>query len=201
MGESRSESVRKAFDQNAKVYADKFHDQSAYLPAVARFADGLNKHPKIVELGCGPGNLSRLVVDKCQPSSYSGVDLAPNMIELFKARFPNFEGSVSSIQAYTLPEKFDAIVLGFCLPYLNPEEVQDLFKRVFAGLTNNGKVYLSWILGDNHSKLSTSSDGEHQLMMYYYSHGFITDIQEKYGFELEYQEIINEDVVLVWRKN
>ncbi len=85
----------------------------------------------------------------------------------------------------TLNNKFDAIVCGFCLPYLAETDVTQLIKDSFQLLHHAGLIYISIIEGDySQSKLETSSDGQDSMFVHYYNEAFMTSAFEANHFSI-----------------
>lgn len=196
-----SDQLKAVFGKNAEVYAEKFADQSAFQESIDFFCAHIKSNPIVLELGCGPGNLSAYILDKVNPASFTGLDVAPEMIELFQKRFPTHNAVVGDINSFSFEHPLDAIIAGFCVPYLSEVELRSLVKKMKNALTINGLCYWSWILGNNESKTTKSSDGKHQLLMHYYSYEFMKSLFEGSGFEvLNYQEV-GEDGVFILQKS
>ena len=100
MSRQYTNQLKTVFGKNAKVYAKKFSDQSAFAKSIQLFCEHLKSTPIILELGCGPGNLSAYILEKVNPASYTGIDVASEMIDLFQKRFPNHKGLVRDINSY-----------------------------------------------------------------------------------------------------
>ena len=72
----------------------------------------------ILEIGCGPGNITKYLLSKRPDFNIFGIDIAPNMIELSKINNPKANFAVmDSRNISTIETKYDAMVCGFCLLY------------------------------------------------------------------------------------
>lgn len=74
-----------------------------------RFLAPLGSAPRILDLGCGPGEpLARRLCERgCR---VTGVDASPEMIALFRARLPSAETHVADMRGLALGERFDGIL-------------------------------------------------------------------------------------------
>ena len=53
------------------------------------FCDKIEKiNPQVLEIGCGPGNITRYILSKRPDLKIYGIDIAPNMIKLAKENNP-----------------------------------------------------------------------------------------------------------------
>ncbi len=155
----------------ASVYQDKFMDFDLYNDTY----DALIKHlkkpsPNILEIGCGPGNVTRYMLSKRPDFKILGIDIAPNMISLATKNNPYANFKVMDCrQIHGMETQFDAIICGFCLPYLSASERSIFIKNCNHLLLGKGLLYLSFVEGNSvHSGFQTGSSGDR---MYFYYHG------------------------------
>jgi len=161
----------------AKLYENKFMDLDLYNDTYEKFCEILlKKNSKILEIGCGPGNITKYLLAKRPDFDILGTDISPNMIELAKRNCPNaiFE-VLDSRKIEGLKTKFDAIVCGFCLPYLSETDVEKFIVDCNNLLNENGKIYLSFVNGEKaKSGYQKSSSGD-RIYFYYHSLEKITN--------------------------
>ena len=142
------------FNRRANEYQQKYMDFDFYHDTFNTFCELLEKEQtRVLELACGPGNITQYLLNKLPHLSILATDLAPNMVALAKQNNPTIEAQVlDSRDISSLNEKFDAIVSGFCTPYLPRQDVAQLIKDCRIKLTDNGLLYLSTML-DNKERL------------------------------------------------
>lgn len=181
-----SESI-KAFDHLASLYQERFMDFDLYNDSYDFFCDSVKTGgAHVLELGCGPGNITRYILNKRPDLNILGLDLAPNMIALAKQNVPLARFEIMNIKDIgQLDDIYDAIVSGFCMPYLSKEENLNLLKDIQKLLNPNGILYLSTIAGDyDKSAYETSSDGQFKTFVHYYSERDVQNLLEKTGFRM-----------------
>jgi 2-polyprenyl-3-methyl-5-hydroxy-6-metoxy-1,4-benzoquinol methylase len=157
----------------ASVYEEKFMDLDLYNVSYDFICDSVEKiNPKILEIGCGPGNIMRYLLSKRPDFDVFGIDIAPNMIELAKKNNPTASFAVmDSRKINEIQSKFDAIVCGFCLPYLSETDRDKLILDAWNLLKENGLIYLSFVEGDSaKSGFQTASTGDRS---YFYFHDLV----------------------------
>jgi 2-polyprenyl-3-methyl-5-hydroxy-6-metoxy-1,4-benzoquinol methylase len=171
----------------AQLYQDKFMDLDIYNDTYDFVCNCLDKpNPKILEIGCGPGNISKYLISKRPDFDILGIDIAPNMLELAKKNNPtaNF-ALIDSRQISNLLTKFDGIVCGFCLPYLSHSDSKKLISDCSNLLNENGLIYLSFVEGDPiKSDYQVGSSGDR---IFFYFHN-LSEVTEQL-IENNFQEI------------
>ena len=69
----------------AKLYQDKFMDLDLYNDTYDTFCDQVNiRNATILDIGCGPGKITKYLLNKRPDFRIEGIDISPNMIELAK---------------------------------------------------------------------------------------------------------------------
>lgn len=104
---------------------------------------------KELEIGCGPGNITKYLLFKRPDFDILGIDIAPNMIALAKqnnlqARF----ALMDSKEIFAIKTKFAGIVCGLCIPYLSPADNEKLISDANNLLNENRLIYLSFVEGN-----------------------------------------------------
>lgn len=140
----------KRFDEFAEEYATRFSDIDSYKSSIDKFCDLIiSDRPKILELACGPGNVTRYVKNRLPECEYVAIDLAPKMIEIGKQQVKGVDFWVMDVRDIsTFDTKFDAIMCSFCLPFLSGTDACTLIADCSEKLVKNGVIYISTMEGD-----------------------------------------------------
>ena len=73
------------FDKHAQEYEQRFMDVSLYADTLDLFCDSLAKEDaSVLELACGPGNITRYLINKLPNLKVLATDLSFTMLELAK---------------------------------------------------------------------------------------------------------------------
>lgn len=153
----------------ASLYQDKFMELDLYNDTYDFICNSIDKpNAKLLEIGCGPGNITKYLIAKRPDFDIFGIDIAPNMIELARQNNPTAHFAVmDSRQINNLDSTYDGIVCGFCLPYLSQTETNELIANSYDLLNENGLLYLSFVEGDpDKSDFKAGSGGR----VYFYYH-------------------------------
>lgn len=178
----------KLFDQKAQLYQEKYMDVSLYHDSFDTFCEKIkNQGAKVLEIACGPGNITQYLLQKRPDFQLLGTDLAPKMLQLAKLNNPTAEFQLLNAKKICeLGEKFDAIMCGFCLPYLSKEETQILIEDASHILQERGFLYISTMEDDYAAsgwKGPSSGEGE-KIYMYYHQEDYLTEALKKSGFSI-----------------
>ncbi len=180
------EETFKTWNNIASLYQDKFMQLDLYNDTYDYICNSVTKpKAKLLEIGCGPGNITKYLLSKRPDFDIFGIDIAPNMIELAKKNNPTASFAViDSRQINHLETKYDGIIGGFCLPYLSHTESNELIANAYDLLNENGLIYLSFVEGDPaESNFKVGSGGR----VYFYFHNL--DDLKKQLIKTEFDEI------------
>lgn len=173
------------FNKNALLYQSRFMDVSLYADCLDHFCKHLPSGGNVLELACGPGNITRYLLDQRPDLKVLATDIAPNMLELAKVNSPGAEFQLLDCRDLSsITETYDGILCGFCLPYLSEEESARLIRSCEAILKPGGILYLSCMEESEHyqSGIKMSSTGD-KVYMYYHSARFLRDTLTDAGFQ------------------
>ncbi|ABZ77355.1 Methyltransferase type 12 [Shewanella halifaxensis HAW-EB4] len=174
------------FDKLAQRYQDKYMDLAMYIDTFEPFINALPKQDaRVLELACGPGNITRYLLSLRPQLSILATDLAPKMLILAQHNNPLADVALlDSRELNMLNERFDAIMCGFCLPYLSPHEALALIDDASQRLTANGVFYLSTMEGsDQAPREDISGDGE-KMYTYFHRGADLVSALESAGFSI-----------------
>lgn len=173
------------FNKLAEQYQDKYMDFDFYVDTFETFCELVQPDAEILEVACGPGNITRYLLNRSPSFRITGIDLAPNMIKLARVNNPSAEFQVmDSRDISTIDRQYDAILSGFCCPYLSREDVAKFIADARRLLRPAGILYLSTMEDDNgKSGFQTSSAGD-QVYIHYHSAEMIHRHLDLNGFEV-----------------
>lgn len=181
-------SPEEIFNNCAVQYQEKFMDFDLYHDTFIYFLKAIEKkNASILEIGCGPGNITKFLLNKKPNLKVLGIDIASNMIELAKENVPSAAFRVLDCKKInSLNHQFDAVLCGFTLPYLNKEEAKELIKDSSKIINKNGILYIS-TMEDEYEKsklISSSIDKNSALFTYYHQENYLSEELIKYDFKI-----------------
>jgi trans-aconitate 2-methyltransferase len=136
--------------------ADFDHGIRTLLPRYDEMLDALTRclpssSRYILELGCGTGEVSLKVLERCPQAQIIALDYSPRMLEFAqnKITVAGYEHRWTGIQAdfgewamnpdqFNLPREFDACVSSLAIHHLQDEMKLKLFERITSSLKQDG---------------------------------------------------------------
>ena len=182
----------------ASVYQDKFMDLDFYHDTYDKFCQLIEKNnPTIFEIGCGPGNITKYILSKRQDFQIEAIDIAPNMIKLAEAYVSAARFSVMYCREIgSLATKYDAVIAGFCMPYLSKEDNKKFLKDCSELLNKGGIFYFSTIKGDYRNSGYVAGSTGDECYVYYYDEEYLRRELQQNNFslvELQYKHFPKAD--------
>ncbi len=173
------------FDKYAALYASKYMNVELYAPDLDLFCENLPEHPTVLELACGPGNITSYLHNKRTDMEIFATDLAPAMISVARDNVPSAKfGLLDCRNIKSLDSTYDAIVFAFGIPYLSAEEVEKFVSDSTTVLKSNGLLYISFMAGKySDSGWNTGSQGD-KIYLYYHDEEQIRRLLEANGYEV-----------------
>lgn len=112
--------VATAFDRDRKRLAG----EESYLREALSGREGV--HVRVLDLGCGSGEpIARTFIES--DCHVTGVDAAPAMLAICRARFPSATWIEHDMRTLSLGRRFDAIVAWDSFFHLGPDEQRGMF--------------------------------------------------------------------------
>jgi 2-polyprenyl-3-methyl-5-hydroxy-6-metoxy-1,4-benzoquinol methylase len=167
-------------------------DQGMYADALTFFVRHLpGLYPQVLDVACGPGNITRYICNQRPDIQATGIDLAEKMLEL--ARQNNPKAHFESLDARDIDQlglTFHGIILGFILPYLSKEETAFLIQKCAENLCPEGVLYLS-TMEDAYEKsgyILPSSGVGPAVYTHYHEAAALRKILSGQGFQVMFED-------------
>lgn len=168
--EDRYIETHKTWNNIAQLYEEKFMEVELYNDTYKRFCDLLSRpDASVLEIGCGPGNITRHILDFNPKLKVLATDISKNMIHLAKKNNPEVEIQILDCRDLeTINSKFDGIICGFTIPYLSKLDCLKLFSDCSSLLTEEGVLYISFVSGDYEKSDFISGSSGNRTYFYYH---------------------------------
>jgi 2-polyprenyl-3-methyl-5-hydroxy-6-metoxy-1,4-benzoquinol methylase len=181
---NKNEIAVHVFDKCAEDYEQKYMDVSKYHDTFDLFCKNMPNDAAVLDIACGPGNVTKYLLEKRPDLQILGIDLSSNMVALAEKNNPLATFQVMDCrQISTLSQQYDGIVCAFFLPYLSKREALELIKDATQLLKPNGVLYLS-TMEDKYEKSTwkKGSTGD-KIYMHYHEASYLSLEIIKNGYE------------------
>jgi 2-polyprenyl-3-methyl-5-hydroxy-6-metoxy-1,4-benzoquinol methylase len=176
--EERYIETHESWNNVAQLYEEVFMDVEIYNDTYETFCKLLPKKTSdVLEVGCGPGNITRQILHLNPELRILATDISRNMIDLAKKNNPDINVRVLDCRELnTLGKKFDGVICGFTIPYLAKEDLSNLIANCSKTLNDDGILYLSYVEGDHKESGYISGSTGDRTYFYYYSFKLIKEL-------------------------
>lgn len=99
---------------------------------------------KVLDLGCGTGNISKGVKKRFPHAQITCVDLAENMIQLAESKLTSYsdiEFKIADFRDLEFREEYDAVISSLALHHLQPAEQKLFYLKIREFLKEEGVFY------------------------------------------------------------
>ena len=188
----------KAYDNNAVEFTSRFMDLSLYKKSFENYTEFLHNDDTVLDLGCGPGNVSSFLLNSNPSLKITGIDLSEKMIELAKQNVSKAYFIIDDIRNIQnrFTQKFNHIIASFCLPFLYDDEAKKFINDCSLLLKTGGYMYLSTMMGKGYQfEIPSFSKGD-EMFFNYYSKEFLEDCFNKNSLSIvqySVQDYFNKD--------
>lgn len=168
-----SKQVASIFNEHASSYATRFADQRLYHEAFNCFLSLLPKYATVLDLGSGPGNVAKYLLNKSSSiQSYIAIDLAEDMLQLAAEIDPRIQTvccNALDVSSYVEHLPDSGIIASFCAPYWKDEELNQWIQEITQASNSETVLYFS-VMSDELEKsgIKTNSHGQQLWMNFYH---------------------------------
>ncbi len=172
--------TKKNFNESAQDYFEKYADLENYNESLNQFCQELPLNSKVLELACGPGNITQYLFKQRPDLKILATDFAEEMLKIAKRENPSIETmELDLLELEKVDSRFDGIICGFGLPYISKEEAIDFIQVAKTKLHSGGVLYLSTM-----EDFYANSSVEKGMNYYFHEKEYLLKAMEKAGFEI-----------------
>jgi trans-aconitate 2-methyltransferase len=207
-----------ATKEQVKEYYDTFKEHQKQLGINIRHrtifknlkSAGLKPNSNVLEIGCGIGTVSNLILKFITEGSFVGLDISPesiNMAKNFNAFHKKAEFMVNDMSNFTHKTKFDFVVFPDVLEHIPVEQHANIFETVSKLTTPDAVIlinipepnYLNWVRENDPKKLQIidQSLSMQDLLNNVYPYGFKLYSMNPYSLHYD----VNDYLSIVLKKN
>ena len=100
---------------------------------------------KIIDLGCGTGNLAQKIITAYPNASVTCIDMAENMLKMAKAKLKrkrNVNFWLGDIRNFDYSGKYDVIVASMVLHHIEKKDKFRFYRKLYNALSRGGVFYV-----------------------------------------------------------
>lgn len=172
-----------SYNQCAARFNELYHDNGGYQDFIQKFSDFLTERAVILDLGCGPGNVSKFLSQQGKGYQIIGVDLSTGMLEIAKRNVPEQTFMVGDIRYLEFKRQFDGIIASFSIIHLDTVETTKLFGDCYNLLKDGGYFYISF-MADGCSGFETTNFSDNEIYFNYLIPEEIVNVLENTGYQI-----------------
>ncbi len=113
----------------------------------------IKKPASIIDIGCGPGNSTKVLRQKWPEAKIVGLDSSSRMIEKARRDFPDMEWITGDAADFPFQQKYDIVFSNAAVQWMPNHEV--ILPRLFETVENNGVLAVQ-VPANNESPLHKS---------------------------------------------
>lgn len=174
--------IKRFYDLVAQETADAWYGKDSLLPTIKEFIALLPQHPRVLDVGCGPGHESKRIAD-CG-AHVVGLDFSEASIKIAREKNPSLSFYVMDMRA--LDSKlgmFDGIFACASLIHISYDEIDGVIRSLAAMVKPAGIVAAIILDGSEKSVMvHYINDEKIERTLYLYSKEQLVTVFEKYGF-------------------
>lgn len=128
---------KKKYDWNPQLYLKYKNERTQPSIDLVSRIDAENPE-KIIDIGCGPGNSTRVLAQRWPESIITGLDNSPAMIEKAGMDYPDQEWILSDISGFETDIKYDIVFSNAAIQWIPGHE--NLLLKLFSFLSTGGAL-------------------------------------------------------------
>ncbi|HPT39067.1 MAG TPA: methyltransferase domain-containing protein [Candidatus Omnitrophota bacterium] len=146
---NRFKVIKEHFDREAAAFDELFFKvMPRYEEMMQALIDALpfgkKDRLKIIDLGCGTGNLSKKLISAYPNARIDCVDMAGNMIKIAKAKLKgnrNVAFWLGDIRDFDYKGKYDCIVASMVLHHVEGKDKPRFYRKLYNSLSKKGVFF------------------------------------------------------------
>jgi tRNA (cmo5U34)-methyltransferase len=141
--------VKNHFEEEAEVFDELIktlipHYEDMIRSLILSLAFHAKEKMKVLDLGCGTGNISKELKKRFPNANITCVDLAENMIKMTKSKMASYndiEFITADFRDLDFHKEYDAVISSLALHHMQPDEQKTFYHRINEFLKEGGVFY------------------------------------------------------------
>lgn len=177
------------YEKIAGKYAEQYFDDMVDVPYIDKFLAKLPKHGKILDVGSGPGQFGKHMIEN--GFEVIGIDFSKEMVAIAKKKVPTADFRHMDMRQLDFPDNsFDGIFSAYSLIHIPSEEVLTTLKGFHRVLKTNGYIEIAVQRGDADKIIDEPFMPTEKMFFNFFTEERIANYFKEAGFTIESQEIM-----------
>jgi ubiquinone/menaquinone biosynthesis C-methylase UbiE len=177
------------YNKIADKYANQYFDDTVDHPYIDRFLALLAHGARILDIGSGPGQFSKYIIDK--GFEVVGIDLSREMVSISKQRVPQGKFQFMDMRRLDFPaDSFDGIFCAYALIHIPTEEIPSTLKGFSRILKKGGYLEIAVQQGDPDHIISEPFMPTEKMFFNFFSSERLSQFLTDAGFQIISQELM-----------
>jgi len=150
MPDKRFAMIKEHFENEAALFDKMFFKiMPRYQEMMGALIEAIpfskNDRLRIIDLGCGTGNLTQKIISAYPRARVTCADMAENMLKMAQAKLKNKRNVsfwLGDIRDFDYSGKYDVIVASMVLHHIEKKEKTRFYRKVYRALANGGVFYI-----------------------------------------------------------
>jgi tRNA (cmo5U34)-methyltransferase len=142
--------IKKHFEKEATVFDKLFFKvvpryQEMMQAIIEAIPFSKQDQLKIIDLGCGTGNLTQKLITTYPHAHVTCIDMAENMLKMAKAKLKrkrNVNFWLGDIRNFDYSGKYDVIVASMVLHHIDKKDKVRFYRKLYNALSRGGVFYI-----------------------------------------------------------
>lgn len=179
---SPQKSIATSYDNIAREYIQNHASDGLSLPSLKRFMAYLPDRAKVLDVGCGGGQDSKLLAD--HGYVVFGIDVSKEMIKFAKKMAPEAVFDVEDVMALPARVKYEGIWCCRVFHHISLAEQDAFLRKLYTLLKKDGVLYLTSVVSDTRKDYEAFDSGNDQTLKKRLTTASFKKLLMKHGFEL-----------------
>lgn len=181
------------YNKIASKYSGLYFNDLSDLPQIDRFLAELKPSSKILDIGCGPGEFTKYLLEK--GFDVEGIDLSPEMVKIAKEKVPNGKFFQMDMRTLNYPVNFfDALLVAYSLIHIPSVDIYKTLEGFKKVLKPNGLVFIITQKGQPDQIVDEPLRKSEKMFINFFTKERIANFLNESGFKTVWQiELANND--------
>lgn len=176
----------RTYDKIAQAYAKEFFSDKIDFKHLNKFISLLPQGAKILDVGCGPGNYTKYLMEK--GFYVNGIDLSKGMIRVAKKMVPKGIFKIMDMRKLEYSDQsFDGLCVAYSLYHISSKQALDVLKEFHRVLKSKGIIILMLQEGKGEGIIPEPLNPKEKMFFKYYQKDEIKNLLTKAKFETVYE--------------